>query len=254
MLDSARSRAALLAALACILLSSAASAQKRSGPAYTGTGDLNDVRPFNAWFRDSVITRGIDLEPFFTLMDDTQNGIMTGARTSVWAVEMLEVGGQLAYLDIEDGDSGLSDLLVYGRYELDLGEDSPDITVGAQADVPIGEENVGQSTVDFTLFGAMRMKLVSGWTVLANVGLESLEIADDRESGLVLGGGLIAPITGSLAAIGEFNIGNNDYAAVTFGADYELPPGNHVRAGFSLGLDDGAPDVLFQLAMAIPIY
>ena len=254
MFESNRLRATLASVLAVSCLTMPALAQRRTSPAYTGTGDLRDVRPFVSWFTDAVITQGIDIEPFLTMFDDDADGVMAGARFSVWAVEALEVGGQMAYLDIQDGDSGLSDFLVYGRYALDMGEDLPDITVGGHIDLPTGEENVGESTVDFTIFAASRFDLVSGWTIHANAGLESLEFNDDRESGLLLGGGLIAPITGSLAALGEINIGNNDYAAATFGADYELPPGNHLRAGFSIGLDDGAPDLVFQLAMSIPVY
>ncbi|HEX9640267.1 MAG TPA: hypothetical protein VGB13_03025 [Candidatus Krumholzibacteria bacterium] len=243
--------------LALVLMCAvSALAQNDPRPAYTGSGDLRDVRPVANWFNDAVLTQGIDVEPFLQFVDDADQGLIAGARMAAWVYEKLEVGGQLAFINMDDGGDGLSDLLLYGRYQLDLGEDRPMFAIGGSVDLPTGEATLGQNTVDVRLFGALRYDVNEDLQVFGNLGFESLELpfVDDRENGLVLGGGAFLPLAESLVAIGEFNIGNNDYAAATAALDYELPPGGHLRAGVTIGLDDGAPDLLARFAFSVPIY
>lgn len=255
-----------LCLLVVLLCSSAALAQTQptdpsqrqthGQPAYTGAVNLSDVRPVTNWFLDSTISDGIDAEPYFQLFDDNRNGIATGLRIAAWSFESLELGGQLGYVNIDGGESGMSDLLTYARYQIDLGQDMPEFALGGTVDIPTGKEEVGEGTVDFRFYGAGRYDVNQDLMIFGNLGFESLEMPfiDDRENGLMLGAGLMVPLTNDLVTIGEFNLGNNDFAAVTGALDYELPPGGHLRAGLALGLDSGAPDVLATFALNIPLY
>jgi len=234
-------------------------------PAYTSTEDLNDVRPFQSWIQDAVVTEGIDLEPVLEFANrDFGNSLFAGARVASWVRPDLEVGARFGVVRTDpesvlgmevEGETGASDLLVHARYLFPRREGAPQVSVGGGLDLPIGEEAAGQGSADFTAFVAARYEIAEGVELLGNAGLESLEVADGRENGLRLGGGAILPLTDDLAALAEFVIGTaGEFAAVSGGLDLELPPGGHLRAGIALGLDDGAPDYQLLFGLAVPVY
>ena len=248
-----------LATTLCVLFGGDAAAQMQTSAAYTTTSDLRDVRPFDAWITDATFTPGVDIEPVLSFGDlDGGSTIEAGALAAVWVREGLEVGGRWGFrsLDPERGESrsGLQDLGLYTRYRLPLEVDA-DVALGTELKLPVGDEDVGEGNLDLEVFGAMRYDVDGDLTVLAHAGIQSIERFDDREAGILLGGGVLVPMTEELALISELTLATaEDDAAVTAGVDYELPPGGHLRAGLSLGLDDGAPDLELRLGFAIPVY
>lgn len=235
-------------------------------PAYTSTSNLNDVRPFEAWIRDCVITEGVDIEPTVHWgNNENLNALTVEALLAIWAADAFEVGGSFGFRSVDfdnsqlDGTTGPTDLTVYGRYRFTGGTDSDDpvFSGGLLFDLPVGDEDVFASTFDFSLFGAFRTSLPSGVDVFANAAIESLElpVIDDRENGVRLGGGAIVPLTEEWAFIGEGSLGTTDDTfTLTGGFDYELPPGGHLRLALTVGLDDGSDDIGFTAAFAIPVY
>jgi hypothetical protein len=235
-------------------------------PAYTSTDDLTDVRPFDAWITDCVITEGVDIEPDVRWgNNDAFNVLNVDARLAVWAAPNLEVGGVFGLTSIDfdsnvlDDTTGASDLTLYGRYRFSggPGSDDPTFAGGMLFDIPVGDEDVLEGTFDFALFGAFRSSLANGVDVFANASIESLEprFVNDRENGIRLGGGAIVPITEEWAFIGEGNLGTaDDSLTLTGGFDYELPPGGHLRLALTVGLDDGSDDIAFTAGFAIPVY
>lgn len=251
-------RTILATASACLLLASAASAQMQSSSAYTTTDDLSDVRLFLGWIPDATFTRGVDVEPWLRWGNyDRLSTISAGALAGVWVNEDLEVGGRWGFTSFDHDDfgeeSGLNDLTLYGRYRLPL-EVDPVVAVGGEFTLPVGDDDIGQGNFDFHVFGAMRYDVEGAVTLTAHAGIESVD-RRDREAGIRLGGGVIAPMTEELALVAELSLTTAyDWAAVLAGVDYELPPGGHLRAALALGLDDAAPDVELLLGFSIPVY
>ncbi len=246
-------------ALLVFALCSPATAQVQTNRAYTTTADASDIRPFLARIPDATITRGVDLEPVVEF-GNFDNGSTVGAAAyaSIWIAEDLEVGGRWGFLtvdpDVGNGESGLEDIRLYGRYRLPLDGDI-DFALGSELTLPVGAGDVGQSNFDFRAFGAMRYDVDGTMVVLANAGIQSLERGPDRETGITVGGGVILPMTEELAIVSELDLWTTiDYAAISGGLDYELPPGGHLRAALALGLDDAAPDVQIIVGFAIPVY
>ena len=242
-----------------LLLITPAAAQERTSAAYTGTSDLDDVRPFQAWVTDAVFTRGIDIEPQLQQQDfDGASILIAGARAAVWTTDDLELGGNWGFASVDpdggDGETGLRDLGLYGRYRIPV-DPAWDVAVGGEFSLPVGDEDVGGGSFDFRGFGALRYDLDGNLTLIASGGLESIERFDDRELGLFLGGGTIVPLTEEVALITELNMSTaSDAAQITGGVDFELPPGGHLRAALALGLDDDAPNWELIFGFAIPVY
>jgi len=236
------------------------SVQPTRSTAYTGTDDLRDVRPFQAWMTDATWSEGIDVEPVAEFSNlDNASGFFVGAEGAFWVSEGLEVGGRLGYAGIDadgvDSQSGLSDLAVYSRYRLDLGQEGTDVGIGVVGTLPVGDEDIGQGNFDFLAFGAVRYEANEGVTLLGHAGIDSREVGNDRELGIALGGGAILPMTEELAAILELSLTIAvDFAVVVAGVDYELPPGGHLRAAIALGIDNAAPDAELRLGFSVPVY
>lgn len=248
-----------LSALVIALALGDAAAQGRTSAAYTGTGDLSDVRPFQSWVSDATFTRGVDVEPEFRFQDfDFGKRLVAGARAAVWVNDDVEAGGRWGFASIDpdggDGETGLRDLDAYARYRLPF-DDAIQGAVGGEFSLPIGDEDVGGGSFDFRGFGALRYDVDGNLTLIGHAGFESIEIANDRELGLYFGGGAIVPLVEEAALIAELDISTAaDTASLTGGVDFELPPGGHLRAALSLGLDDRAPDYELIFGFAIPVY
>ena len=140
---------------------SAQDTEYRSSAAYTTTGDLSDVRPFQAWVTDAVITEGVDIEPELRFQDfDFASRLVFGARAAVWVSERVEAGGRWGFstFDPERGDSetGLNDLDVYARYRFPV-RGEVDLAGGMEFGLPVGKDTIGAGTFDFRAFTASRL-------------------------------------------------------------------------------------------------
>ena len=144
--------------------------------------------------------------------------------------------------------SGISDILIAGRYNLK--PDETKISAGGFITLPIGEEKVGQSNLNFGAFGALRHPLESGMVITGTLGIDFSEVPkrggddSDYETSLNIGGGVIYPHSDQLSIIGEIGLRTEgDFFLLSGGVDYNITSGR-VRGALGVGLDDGAPDVM----------
>jgi len=249
----------LVAGMLCLmLLAGMASAQK---------AQTSDVHLFQNFFRDAVIAS----TPYGE--GGLQYGSYDGLSTLAIGVQggypidpKLEMGVGLNFLsysyDGADSQSGISDRFVSGRYILKPGPTQ--MTAGAYLTLPIGSDEVGQGTTDFGLFGATRHKLDNKMTITGTVGIDFIEFKttsydidwetgeteekeeSDRETSIVIGGGLIYTVDKALDIVGELVMKTEvDYMMLSGAVNYQMGNG-HLRGGLGLGLDDGAPDLLIM--------
>ncbi|MCK5145706.1 transporter [bacterium] len=174
--------------------------------------------------------------------------------------DKIAIFGQLAHVNIStefaDATNGLSDVGIFGRYLIsDNGTTS--FTAGPFLTIPIGKEEVGQSNLNYGGVAAMRHSFGNGMTITANAGLEFLEMVTGgefkngewvtetgHESSFMLGAGLLYPLKDDITLIAEWTMRQEvEYMVLSGAIQYRLGPGN-LRAGFGIGLDDGAPDIM----------
>lgn len=209
--------------------------------------NLNSVRLFQSYFIDAPISK-VNYADFGLSHSgyDGWNLLLIGGQGGYAVNEKLEIQARLGYVNVKpddfDGESGLSDLDVYGRYFLsDNGKTQ--ISAGGYLSLPIGSEDVGQSTMDLGGFGALRHNLKNGMVVTGSVGLISLEQGDDREMTIRLGAGAIYPHSKTIKFVGEFVMQTEiEYTMLSGGVDYLMGNGR-LRGALGIGLDDGAPDL-----------
>lgn len=227
-----------------------------SGTVFSQDG-LDDVHLFQAFLRDAPITSTIYAEGGLDYWD-YENGstLYVGAQGGYPINPQIEVNAGLDFVNISpdkgDGQSGLSDLTIAGRYA--ISPKNAKISAGGFLTLPIGEEKVGASKLNFGGFGALRHPLNNGMVITATMGLDFLETTNyegdsDRETSLVLGGGAIYPTSDHLNVIGELMLKTKiDYLMLSGGADYKLQAGSRVRGALGIGLDDGAPDLTIMFS------
>lgn len=182
-----------------------------------------------------------------------------------WAFnEKMALYAQLAHVRIDDNfmdaTNGLSDIGLFGRYQFsDNGKTQ--FAAGPFVTLPVGSEDVGQSNFNYGAFGAVRHKLNGGITLTGNLGIEFVEFTTwengkegtTHESGLMMGAGVIYPLSGGLVLMAEWSMRDKfDYAVLNGAIQYPLGPGA-LRAGVGFGVDDGAPDLLIAGGYAINI-
>ncbi len=227
------------------------------------------VRLFQSYFFDSPIAKApygqaglayLDYEGGSTLMIGPQGGFPT--------TDKIELQAALSYVssspEVGEGESGISDLEVYGRYNL-ARKSNLSAAAGAMVTLPIGSDKIGAGNLNFGGFGALRYALQNGMVITGTAGLifyETTKIEIDwmggrveektsRESYLKLGGGVIYPISDLLHAVGELVMHTEgDYMLLSAGVDYTLGNGR-LRGGLGIGLDDGAPDLRLMAGYAI---
>ncbi|NQT25760.1 hypothetical protein HQ585_10415 [candidate division KSB1 bacterium] len=209
--------------------------------------DLNSVRLFQSYFYDAPITKvtygdfGLAHSSF-----DGGSSLFIGGQGGYGLNEKIEIQAQLGYLswsfDDFDGQSGLADLDVYGRYFIS-NNGKTQISAGGLISLPIGSEDVGQSSMDLGGFGALRHNLKNGMVVTGSLGLISLEAGDEREMTIRLGAGAIYPHSKEMAFVGEFVTQTEiEYTMLSGGVDYLMGNGR-IRGALGIGLADGAPDL-----------
>jgi len=209
----------------------------------------DDVRPFQTWIEDATIARGVVVEPFFDLADfgDVDRWRL-GAQAGFEAAEHFEAGlrWSLDHLSFDSSNSssqsGMGDLRGYARYR--VRPQNPQISAGLWVDLPVGSSDVGASNFNVEAFGALRWHLKGGWILMANAGVESVEFASDRDTGVQLGGAALYPLSRDLSALGELLWRSASESGVfSLGFDYRVSTKNHVRAAVGFGFDDNGPDL-----------
>ncbi len=228
---------------------------------------VNNVHLFQSYFYDAPIANAGYAEGglmYLTSKQDNPYGgdiktsaFMPGIQGGYPINDKTELEASLRYISAntdwgqdDKSESGISDLDVYGRYKV-YDKKQTSISVGGMLSLPIGSEDVGESTLDFGGFGALRHTLQNGLALAGTLGLFFDETKDEKgdtehESYLNIGFGGIYPLNPQLNLIGELNLRTEgDYMLLTAGADYLLGSGR-VRGALGLGLDDGAPDFLLM--------
>lgn len=223
-----------------------------AGTTFAQSAPPASVHSLQNFFRDATLdTRAYGEGLFEYASYDFASAIQFGAQASAPIAERLQLGGRLSFLsfspDEGDGESGLADILVSGRYS--FRSDSPTrFAAGASLTLPVGSEDIGEGNTDIGLFGAVRHPASPQLDILGTVGLDFLEQGNDRETSLSLGGGVAYASTAQITWIGELSLQTEgDYALLSGGIDYATTTAGHLRGAVGLGLDDGAPDVMIHL-------
>jgi len=220
-----------------------------------------DVVLFQTFFQDAPIAANPYGEGFFQY--STYEGDVSSIDIDVLAgvplTPLIQVSGGLGFRsispDVGDSQSGITDLAVSGRYNVVSGQ-TP-ISVGALATLPIGSDDIGEGSFDFSGFGSLRHHLPSGPAITGTIGLEFVETkgiefnrttgefdeTTDHETSILIAGGIIVPTQSGLNFLGELDLRTEgDYVLLTGGLDYALASGGRLRGGLGIGLDDGAPE------------
>jgi len=220
------------------------------------------VHLFQSYFFDAPIaTAGYGEGGLSFASYEKWNTLGLGIQGGYPINEKIELQSELRYLnwspDKGDGQSGISDLGVYGRYNV-YDEKQTNIAAGGMITLPIGSEDVGQGNLNFGAFGAVRHALNEQTALLGTIGLIffektefefnpntfQLEEKTSYDNYLKIGLGGVYSVNPQLNLVGELNIhSEGDYMMLSGGADYILG-GGRLRGALGLGLDDGAPDIM----------
>ena len=234
-----------------------------------GQDNLNNVHLFQSYFYDAPITQSIYGEGGLSFATyDNFNNLGIGVQGGYPLNEKVELGTELRFInwspDKGDGQSGISDLGVYGRYNV-YNKDQTNISAGGMITLPIGSEDVGQGNLNFGPFGAVRHTLNEQMAIVGTIGLFffekteyevnqttfQLEEKTSYDSYLNIGIGTIYQVNPQLNLVGELSLqSEGDYMLLSAAADYVLGNGR-LRGGIGLGLDDGAPDFKLMGAYSI---
>ncbi len=236
---------------------------------------LDDVKLFQNFLRDAPIAKtlfingGLDYSSY-----DGSSSLDIGAQGAYPLNDKLHIDAALGFSsrsfdDIKvggqtievDGESGLQDLYVGARYNVMPGKTN--ISAGGYATLPIGEEKVGYGSLNFGGYGSLRHPLDNGMVITGTFGLDFIEVTTEDfdwetgessedteyETSITLAGGAIYPINEQMAAVGELMLRTEyDYMMLSGGVDYTLEMGSRVRGALGIGLDDGAPDLMFKVS------
>lgn len=225
----------------------------------------DDVHLMQTFFRDAATPSTTYGEAVFGFSNyDALNAINIGVRAGFPVHQQFTVGGAIAFLNSDpdqgDGESGISDLRVVGIYHFPS-RSHTEFSAGGFLTLPIGNEDLGQEEGNFGVFGAVRHPVARQTVITGTLSLDFLEgipvgeggwpavfIGGDRETALLIGGGVIHQLTRQVNFVGELNfMTEGDFGLLTGGVDYELEGGGRLRGSLGIGLDDGAPDVTILL-------
>ena len=208
---------------------------------------MDDVRFFSHFFEDAAVVTNTHVEPALVYANFENGDVLSlGANAGMPVKPNLDVGLNWAFASVDpDGgksESGLTDPTFYGRYHLDTQYDA-NVTVGGSVSLPIGKKEVGGDRFNFGAFAAARYPLGNGIVAMASVGLNSVEIGNDRELSLHLGGGGIYEVSSEIHLLAEVALDTEeDIFDLTGGVDYVLSHNMRARGALVVGIDDGSPD------------
>lgn len=233
---------------------------------------MDETRPFVRYMEDAGFPEKMYGEGVFQYQAwDGANAILIGVQDDYRVSPLMVVGGRFGFMswspDEGDGESGLMDLDVFGKY-LVMDGPTTKMVAGVLLNLPIGSDKIfGNSTFDIEAFGALRYALEK-MVILGNfgfrmngsidLGLDIPGIDDeiDGELSILFGGGMLYPVNENVTLTGEFTFETDRYEnadgpiQLTPGVDYTLASGLKLRGALSLGLSDGAPDFVLQAGAA----
>ena len=213
---------------------------------------MDGVRLFEHFFTDAVVIEAAQAEGLFAYGDFDGGSVSAiGAQGDAPISDNVDIGASLGILsldpDIGGSETGLSDLFVGARFRIHAGTEPTHLSAGIVGTLPTGSGDVGQSNFNLGGFFASRHPVNENIVVLGVVGLNSVEFDNDRQLSLHLGGGAIFELSRELHLTAELAIDTEeDYTALTGGADFALSEMGRLRGSVTLGLDDGAPDLGIQ--------
>jgi len=211
---------------------------------------LDGVHLFQTFLLDAPTARDAFGEAGLGFADFNGGSVLNvGVQGGVPVAERFEIDGRFQFINIDpdggNGQSGLSDLFVSGRYNFQRGP-TP-ISAGMYITLPIGSDDVGQGDTDIGFFGALRHPLNRTVVLTATT---ALNFSDGSNTSLLLAGGAIFRANRELSVVTEFNLQTQgNYALLSGGIDYRASGGTHLRGSLGLGVDDGAPDVSIILGI-----
>jgi len=243
--------------VALVALASFAAAPVLAQTTATPTDTFDDVQLLENFFIDATVNDGLYGEPQFLFGDsDFGSLIAFGGRAALPVAPNFQLGGEWAFASIDpdqgDGESGITDFRLAGRYNFDTGSRTQ-VAAGGFVTLPIGSEDIGEGNTDLGAFGAVRHPVSPKIALVGSAGLYFVEAPapggdTDREVSLALGGGMVFRSTSALAWIAELTLETEgDIALLSGGADYELAAGGHLRGQLGLGLNDGSPDIQLRV-------
>jgi len=219
-----------------------------------GQRTANDnVRLFQTFFQDAAVAQQPFGEAALGYADfGPANSVDLGVDAGLPVSPQFEVGVGLHFININpdfgDGNSGITDLPVFGKFHFPSRNGSQ-LSAGGFITLPIGSEDIGQGNFNFGGFGSLRHPLASNTVLTGTAGLNFLDIGNDREASLLVGGGLIYEMNPDLNFISELNLQTKtDASLLTGGIDYESGLNSHFRAVLGIGVDSGAPDFLLRVS------
>ncbi len=238
-----------------------------SGLAQGQNETLDDIHLFQTFFRDARIADAAYGQATLGFSDfDGADVINFGVTGAIPINPQFEIGGSIAFLNVDpnagNGESGLSDLRMTGRYHFQS-RNLTKITAGGFLTLPIGKDELGQGEINLGVFGAVRHPLGASTVLTGTLSLDFLKGAPvgnggwpalsvssvDRETALLLGGGIIHEINAQLSFIGELNlVTEGEFGMISGGLDYKLQSGGRLRGTLGLGIDDGAPDLAIVIS------
>jgi hypothetical protein len=195
----------------------------------------------------------------FSEADDVDATVLRGiVALQPW--QKVELGGRMGFGDTDTGTdadgSGATDLDVWGKYNFGEKAEKTEFAVGGEATIPTGDDSAGLGFDAFSLgaFGAMRYR----WPELilaAHAGLRMtgdgriLGVDLDGQTSLLLGGGVIWPLSDEVTLVGELSYEGERFeetdtdARALGGLNWRPFNRGIVRGALAFGLSDGAPDL-----------
>ncbi len=231
---------------------------------------LDQTRLFQSYFFDSPISAHPYGEGAISLENYEYANIIGVSASGGYPVnEKIEIELDWGFSNISpeegDGESGIRDIRVYGRYSI-KNDRQKSLSAGGYISLPVGSEDIGAGKLNVGGFAAGRYYLENGMAITGNFGLVSIEVTEytggdyDAGTGTVtpleeetsheisvrLGGGFIYPVNEFTGIVGELAIQSKyDFMMLSGGIDYKAGKGR-IRAMLGLGLDDGSPDFMVR--------
>jgi len=220
-----------------------------STPIYAQSSTKDEIHLIQSFFQDASLNSGPYGEIGLNYLDYENGSIFdVGVQGGIPIASKFDLSTGLHFQSINpegdlDGESGIADIPIYGRY-LIVSQQNFKVSGGAYLTLPVGSEDIGWGNTNFGFFGATRYGVSNQVTLTGTLGLDFLEVGDDRETSLNLGFGSIIGVTNELNIIPEFLFQTEtEYLALSGGVDYKISSMGHLRGVILLGLDDGAPDL-----------